>query len=136
MDVIAPQEAGTSDADPKHELQSDVDRLRAEREDLERQIFSDRERLGEIRTALDTMVAATWRDVFSQHQAMRERENITSAVTFGWLSGYQWFAVAAVAGVATLAIVFLQTAGIFISAGTYLVLAAIGYFVARDQCLA
>ncbi len=136
MEVITPQEAGANDVDPKLELQSDVDRARAEREDLERQIVSDREKLGEIRMALDTMVGATWRDVFGQVQSMRERENITSALLFGWLAGYQWVSIAALLVVAAAAIVLLQLAGAFIAAGIYLVLALIGYFVARDQCLA
>ncbi len=135
MEVLSPQEAGTSDADPKHELQSDVERARAEREDLERQILSDRERLGEIRIALDAAMNATWRDVFGQQQAMRERENIASALTFGWLKEYQWFAIAAVVGLAAGAIALLQATGAFVSLGVYLALALIGYFVARDQCL-
>ncbi|MBV8636993.1 MAG: AAA family ATPase [Candidatus Eremiobacteraeota bacterium] len=136
MEVITPQEAGASDADPKLELQSDVDRARAEREDLERQIVSDRERLGEIRTVLDTMVNATWRDVFGQVQGMRERENINSALSFAWLPGYQWVLIAAIAIVAAGAVALLQVTGALIAAGIYLVLAVIGYFVARDQCLA
>ncbi len=135
MDVLTQQEAGTSDVDPKHELQSDVERSRAEREDLERQIHSDRERLGEIRTALDAMVNVTWRDVFGQQRAIRERENITSALTFAWLPGYQWFAIAGVVAVAVGAIALLQVAGALVAIGIYLVLALIGYSVARDQCL-
>ncbi len=136
MDVMIRQEAGTYGGDPKRELQSDVERARAECEDLERQIVNDRERLGEIRTALDTMATATWRDVFAKVQAARERESITSALTFGWLIGYQWFSIAAFVLAAVAAVALLQAAGAFIAAAAYIVLALIGYFVARDQCLA
>ncbi len=132
---MTPQEAGTTDVDPKLELQNDVDRARAEREDLERQILADRERLAEIRTALDTMVTATWRDVFSQQQSMRERENIASALTFAWVPGYQWLLIAAMTAVAAGAIALLQVTGVFVALGIYLLAALAGYFVARDQCL-
>jgi AAA+ superfamily predicted ATPase len=135
MDVMTPQEDGTTDVDPKLELQNGVDRARAHREDLERTIFVDRERLGEIRAALDATVSATWRDVFGQQQAMRDRESLNAALTFAWLAGYQWVCVAAMAVVAAGAIALLQIAGVFVAAGLYLVLALTGYFVARDQCL-
>lgn len=136
MDLISPPPIETTDADPKQQLVDDVERARAEREDLERQIASDREKLGTIRTALDSMIAATWRDVFGQQQGMRERESITSALTFGWLEGYQWVSLVAFVAVAAGAIAFLQVTGAIISGALYLVLALAGYFVARDQCLA
>lgn len=135
MDVLAQPDVDSRDADPKLELQAQVEAARAEREDLERQIVNDRERFGPIRAALDTMVAAVWRDVFGQQQSMRERENITQALTFGWMGAYQWMSIVGIAALIAAAIALLQSTGAFIAAGVYLVLAIVGYVVARDQCL-
>lgn len=123
------------DIDPKLQLQNDVERVRAERDEIDRQIAADRERLATIRTALDAMVSATWRDIFGQLQSMRDRENIIAALIFAWFGGYQWVAVAAfVAFAATMILAFQATGGV-IAVSAYVVLALIGYFVARDQGL-
>lgn len=135
MDVISPPIPEAPETDPKQQLTDDVERVRAEREDLERQITTDREKIAAIRTALDSMISATWRDVFGQQQGMREKENISSALTFGWVEGYQWVSVAAMAAIAGGAVTLLQVPGAFLAGGLYLVLALIGYFVAREQCL-
>ncbi|HET9030764.1 MAG TPA: AAA family ATPase [Candidatus Aquilonibacter sp.] len=135
MDVISPPEPEVHDADPKQQLVDDVERVRTQREDLDRQIVSDREKLATIRTALDAMIAALWRDVFGQQQSTRERENITSALTFGWLQGYQWISIVAMVALAAGAIGLLAATGAIVAVGLYVVLALVGYVVARDQCL-
>lgn len=135
MDVVTPSPP-QSEPDPKLELESDVERTRGEREDLERQIASDRDMLTQIRTALDSMIAAVWRDVAGQLQSMRGRDNVTAALTFEWAGGYQWFGVIGMVAVAAGAIVFFQVGGGVAAAGFYAVLACAGYFVARDRALA
>lgn len=132
MDVVTPPFA---DIDPKLELQSDVERARGEREDLERQIASDREKLGGISSAMDAMVTRVWRDVFSQLQSMRDKENLTAALTFGWTEGYQWVSAAGMLAAAGGLIALLQVMGGVIAVGMYLVLALVGFFVAREHSL-
>jgi AAA+ superfamily predicted ATPase len=136
MDVVDPLSIDSRDADPKQQLTDDVERLRAERDDVDRQIVADRERLGLIRAALDTMIGTAWRDVFGQQQRMRERDNITDALTLGWMGGYQLVAAAVFVLAAAGAIFVLQAGGVFLVIGLYALLALAGYFIARDQCLA
>ena len=136
MDVVDTSSAPSFDVDPKQQLSDDVERVRAERDDLDRQIAADRESLGPIRTALDAMVNASWRDVYGQQQRMRERDNITEALTLGWTGGYQYVIAGLYVLAAAGAIYVLQASGLVLMLGIYLVLAIIGYFVARDQCLA
>ena len=135
MDVVIHPATDHTDIDPKEQLTDDVARVRAEREDLDRQILADREKLASIRTALDSMVHATWRDVFSQQQGMRDRENLMSALTLGWFGGYQLFGAALVLAVIVALMYFFQATGAVVGIGIYLALAVVGYFVARDQCL-
>ncbi|HUA08742.1 MAG TPA: AAA family ATPase [Candidatus Acidoferrales bacterium] len=136
MDVVDTSPADSFDVDPKQQLSDDVERVRAEREDLDRQIAADREKLGPIRTALDAMVNASWRDVYGQQQRMRERDNITEALTLGWTGSCQLIIAGLFVLVAAGAIYALQGSGLVLMLGTYIVLALAGYFVARDQCLA
>ena len=72
MDVVDTPPANSHDIDPKQQLSDDVERVRAERDELDRLIAADRERLVSIRTALDKMVDGAWRDVYGQQQRMRE----------------------------------------------------------------
>lgn len=123
------------DADPKQQLAQDIERLRAERDDLERQIAADHERLASIRSALDSCINAVWRDVFGQQQRIRDRENLTDALTLGWFGGYQIAGIVGFVLVAAATIYFLQAGGVAIAVGLYAILAFIGYLVARDQCL-
>ncbi len=136
MDVVDSPPTGPPDVDPKQWLKDDVERVRAQRDDLDRQIAADRERLASIRSALDSMVSAAWRDVYGQQQRMRERDCITNALTLGWTGTYHLFAIAGFVIVAGGMIYALQAGGLVLAIGLYLVLALIGYFVARDQCLA
>lgn len=136
MDVAAPPLTNAPDIDPKQELVNDVESVRADRDELERQISADREKLATIRTALDSMVSAVWRDIFGQQQSMREKENITSALTLGFFGGYQLVAGGGFVVFAAAMVLAFQATGIVIDVGAYVVLALIGYFVARDQCLA
>jgi AAA+ superfamily predicted ATPase len=136
MDVVDSPPTGSPDVDPKQWLKDDVERVRAERDDLDRQIAADRERLASIRSALDNMVNAAWRDVYGQQQHMREQDSITSALTLGWTGAYQLFAIGGFVVVAGGMIYGLQGVGLVLAIGLYLLLALIGYFVARDQCLA
>ncbi|HEY5348556.1 MAG TPA: AAA family ATPase [Candidatus Lustribacter sp.] len=135
MDVVDAPSTDPRDADPKQLLADDVERLRAQREDLDRQIAADREQLGVIRAAIDTAVNAVWRDVFGQQQRIRDRENITDALLMGWLRGYQLVAAACFVIVAGLAIYALQAVGLVFAVALYFVLGLVGYLVARDQCL-
>ena len=136
MDVVDSPPTDSPDVDPKQWLRDDVESARAQRDDLDRQIAADRERLASIRNALDNMVNAAWRDVFGQQQHMRERDSITNALTLGWTGAYQLFAIAAFVVVAGGLIYGLQATGLVLGIGLYLVLALTGYLVARDQCLA
>jgi AAA+ superfamily predicted ATPase len=136
MDVVDSPPTDSPDVDPKQWLKDDVERVRAERDDLDRQIAADRERLASIRSALDSMVNAAWRDVYGQQQHMREQDSITSALTLGWTGAYQLFAIGGFVVVAGGMIYGLQGTGLVLAIGLYLLLAMIGYFVARDQCLA
>jgi AAA+ superfamily predicted ATPase len=136
MDVMDAPSTDPRDANPKQQLAEDIECVRAERDDLDRQIAADRERLASIRSALDSIVNAVWRDVFGQQQRMRDKENITDALTLGWLGGYQIFGAVFFILVAGLAIYGLQLTGGAIALGVYAALALIGYMVARDQCLA
>jgi AAA+ superfamily predicted ATPase len=136
MDVVDSPPTDSPDVDPKQWLKDDVERVRAERDDLDRQIAADRERLASIRSALDSMVNAAWRDVYGQQQHMREQDSITSALTLGWTGAYQLFAIGGFVVVAGGMIYGLQGTGLVLAIGLYLLLALIGYFVARDQCLA
>ncbi len=135
MDVVDAPLTDPRDADPKQLLSDDVERVRAQRDDLDRQIAADREKLGVIRAAIDTAINAVWRDVFGQQQRIRDRENITAALLMGWLGGYQLVAAACFVIVAGLAIYALQAVGFILAIVLYIVLALIGYLVARDQCL-
>ncbi|MGB6987058.1 MAG: AAA family ATPase [Candidatus Aquilonibacter sp.] len=136
MDVVDTPPATSYDIDPKEQLSDDVDRVRTERDELDRQIATDRERMVPIRTALDNMVNAAWRDVYGQQQRMRERDTISSALTLGWTGAYQIVVAAFFVLGAAGAIYALQGSGFILALGAYLVLAFIGYLVARDQCLA
>jgi AAA+ superfamily predicted ATPase len=121
--------------DPKQELADDVARARAEHDRLEAQLATDRETLETIRTAIDKVVETVWRDVYSQQQTMRSKENITAALTLSFFGGYQWPAVIVAFLIAVGAIFALQAQGAIVAIGLYLILAAVGFFVARDQCL-
>jgi AAA+ superfamily predicted ATPase len=123
----------TLEADPKVLLADDVERTRDERDDMDRQIAADREKLAVIRTALDNMTAAVWRDVNGQQMHMRDRDNITAALILSWMGFYQIPAAAAYLLVAAGAIYALQANGVILAIAIYLVLGIIGYFVARDQ---
>jgi AAA+ superfamily predicted ATPase len=135
MDVVDMPPADLHDIDPKQRLADDVERVRAERDEQDRLIAADRERLAPIRAALDNMVNAVWRDVYGQQQRMRERDTISSALTLGW-TGYQIVAGVVFVLAAAAAIYLLQANGLVLAVGAYLVLALVGYFVAREQCLA
>jgi AAA+ superfamily predicted ATPase len=136
MDVVETPPAESRDIDPKQQLSDDVERVRAERDELDRLIAADRERMVAIRAALDSMVSAAWRDVYGQQQRMRERDTISSALMMGWAGTYQIIAAAVFVLAAAGAIYLLQGTGVVLALGAYLVLALIGYLVARDQCLA
>jgi AAA+ superfamily predicted ATPase len=135
MDVAEAPPADQLDADPKQQLTTDVERVRAERDDLDRQIAADRERLGEIRVALDDAVTAVWRDVFAQQQRYSESENIKDALTLGWLGAYQLIVAGCFVLAFAVAIFAFQFIGGLVAVGIYLALALSGYFIARDQCL-
>jgi AAA+ superfamily predicted ATPase len=136
MDVVDSPPTDSPDVDPKQWLKDDVERVRAERDDLDRQIAADRERLASIRTSLDGMVNAAWRDVYGQQQRMRERDSITQALILGWTGAYQLFAIAGFVVVAGGLIYALAATGFVLAIGLYIVLALVGYLIARDQCLA
>ena len=136
MELVDQPETSPRDLDPKQQLSDDIDRIRAQRDELDQEIAADRERLFTIRTALDTMVNAAWRDVCGQQQRMRDRESLTDALTLGWMGTGQIVGAAIFVLVAAGLIYFLQFAGFFLAVGGYVILAVIGYFVARDQCLA
>src|SRR4029077_9989688 len=110
--------------DPKQELADDVARVRAERDTLEQQLAADRETLEAIRTAIDKVVETVWRDVYSQQQTMRSKENITAAFTLSFFGSYQWPAVIVAFLIAAGAIFALQAQGAIVAIGLYLVLAA------------
>jgi AAA+ superfamily predicted ATPase len=136
MDVVEKPPADSHDIDPKQQLSDDVEQARTERDDLDRLIAGDRERLASIRTALDNLVSAVWRDVYGQQQGSCERETISSALTLGWTGAYQIVIAVAFVVAAAGAIYALQGEGVVLALGAYLLLALSGYFVARDQCLA
>ncbi len=136
MDVVDTPPDTSHDIDPKEQLSDDVERVRAERDELDRQIATDRERMVPIRIALDNMVNAAWRDVYGQQQRMRERDTISSALMLGWTGAYQIVVAAVFVLAAAGAIYLLQASGVVLALGAYLVLAFIGYLVAREQCLA
>ncbi|HTX55764.1 MAG TPA: AAA family ATPase [Candidatus Acidoferrales bacterium] len=135
MDVVDTSVTDSRDVDPKQQLMDDVARVRAEREDLDRQIAADRERLGPIRTALDSMVNATWRDIYAQQHRQRERDIIIGALTMAWAGVYQYVIIGLFVLAAVAVIYFLQGLGLVLAAVAYLVLAAIGYFVVAEQVL-
>lgn len=135
MDVVDTPPADSHEIDPKQQLSDDVERVRAEREELDRLIAGDRERMATIRTALDKMVDSAWRDVYGQQQRMRERDTITSALTLGWTGAYQIIIAAIFVLAAAGAIYGLQGSGVVLALGAYFVLAFAGYLVAREQCL-
>jgi|GEM_PF-7134236 len=135
MDLVEAPLTDQRDLDPKQQLTEDVERVRAERDDLDRQIAADREKLGEIRAALDAAVSAVWRDVFGQQQRYSERANITDALTLGWLGGYQLIAAGFFMVVVVAAVFAFALAGGIFAIGVYLLLSLAGYFIARDQCL-
>ncbi|HEX8805530.1 MAG TPA: AAA family ATPase [Candidatus Aquilonibacter sp.] len=134
MDVVEMPPTNLHDIDSKQQLSDDVERVRAERDELDRLIAADRERFSPIRTALDNMVNAVWRDVYGQQQRMRERDTISNALTLGW-TGYPVVVGAVFVLAAAAAIYLLQGNGVLLALGAYAVLALIGYFVARGQCL-
>ena len=121
--------------DPKQELADDLAHARAEQADIETQIAEGREKLGTIRDAIDKMVDQVWRDVFSQQQGMRNSDNLTAAFTLSFLGRYHWAGVGGAALVGIGAVYGLQFNGALLAIFMYLMLALIGYFVARDQCL-
>jgi AAA+ superfamily predicted ATPase len=136
MDAVENPAARAPEADPKQRLIDEVERVRIEREELDRQIFADRERLMEIRSALDAMVANVWRDVYRQQQQMRGRDNFTNALSLGWLGVWQIPAGIAVLALAGLLVYAVQATGFVLALVAYLALAGIGYLVAREQCTA
>jgi AAA+ superfamily predicted ATPase len=136
MDVVDTPPVASYEIDPKQQLSDDVDRVRAERDELDRLIAADREKLAAIRTALEKMVEAAWRDVYGQQQRMRERDTISATLLLGWTGAYQIVVAAVFVLAAAGAIYLLQGTGLILAFGAYLVLALIGYLVARDQCLA
>lgn len=135
MDVVDTPPADSHDIDPKQQLSDDVERVRAERDELDKLIAADRERMVTIRTALDNMVNAAWRDVYGQQQRMRERDTLSSALTLGWTGAYQIIVAAAFVVAAAGLIYLLQGNGVVLAIAAYIVLALTGYFVAREQCL-
>ena len=82
------------------------------------------------------MVSAAWRDVYGQQQRMRERDTIYQALLLGWTGPYQIFALGGFVVVAAGLMYALQASGLLLAIAIYLALAFIGYFIARDQCLA
>ena len=135
MDVVDTPVA-SYELDPKQQLSDDVEGVRAERDELDRLIAADREKLASIRTALDKMVDAAWRDVYGQQQRMRERDTISSALLMGWTGIYQIVVAAVFVLAAVGAIYLLQATGVILAFGAYLALALIGFLVAREECLA
>ncbi len=136
MDVAPPTPSDANDAlDPRQLLQADLDSARAEAESIERAIAGDAERIVSIRDALNTMVAAVWRDVFSQQQRAKDGENLTSALRLEWLGAYQFIAFGLLIVVAAAAIYALQEAGVPVVAGVYVVLAFACYIGARSRCI-
>jgi len=136
MDAVETPAAQAPEADPKQRLINDVERVRAEREDLDREIFADRERLMSIRTAIDSTVAGAWRDVYGLQQQMRSRDNITAALSFGWMGVWQIPAGIGLLLLAGLLVYAIQGTGVAIALGVYLILGGVGYLVAREQCTA
>jgi AAA+ superfamily predicted ATPase len=134
MDPMPPG-ADSADADPRALLEAEVARVREEAEELDRQIAADSERLAAIRSALDGMVGAVWREVYSVQQHLRERESLLSALTFQWCGSYQLAAAAGFAIVAAAAMYIFQVPGFFAALAVFLVLMLIGWLSAREQCL-
>ncbi|HEV7180181.1 MAG TPA: AAA family ATPase [Candidatus Baltobacteraceae bacterium] len=109
--------------------------MRAEREGLDRAIAGDVERVGAIRTALDTAVTAVWRDVFTQQQRAKSGDNFASAIRLEWFGGYQFAAIAGMLLIAVMSFLAFHGLAVAIMAVLYCGLAGIGYVAFQNQCV-
>lgn len=134
MDV-QPTTSEQSDLDARQLLQADLDRARAERDSIDRAIAGDAERITGIRSALETMMTAVWRDVFAQQQRSKDRENLNAALKLGWFGGSQFIAIGALVAAMAAAIYAFQETGVLLGGAAYIVLATINYFGFRGHCV-
>jgi len=134
MDV-QPTTSEQDDLDARQLLQADLDRARAERDGIERAVAGDAERITAIRTALETMMTAVWRDVFAQQQRSKDRDNLNAALKLGWFGGSQFIAMGALVVAAAAAIYAFHETGLLLGGGAYIVLATINYFGFRGHCV-
>lgn len=131
MDVsINPAEP--ADHDPKRLLLEDIERARAERDDLARAMEADKERLRSIRTALDAMVSSIWSDVFRQQVSQRDKLHWNGAFKLGWFGPYQWPLIGLLLLGGTAATLALQAYGIVLALASYVALVLTGYVIARS----
>ncbi|MDP9110495.1 MAG: ATP-binding protein, partial [Candidatus Eremiobacteraeota bacterium] len=135
MDVSRPMQ-GENELDARQQLQADLDSARAERDGMERAIASDTERIANIRTALDAMIAAVWRDVCAQQQRAKRDDIWMAAVKLEWLGSMQFPSIGVLLVVAVASTFAFHVAGAAFSAALYGVFFVGGYFTARDQSLA
>lgn len=135
MDVDRPDH-GDKELDARQQLQADLDSLRAERDGMERAIAGDADRSAAIRTALDAMTAAVWRDVFAQQQRSKRDDIWIASLKLEWLGSLQFPAIGILLVICVASTMVSHVAGPLFSAGLYAIFLVIGYFTSRDQSLA
>ena len=134
MDVDRPA-LGEKELDARQQLQADLDSVRAERDGVERAIAGALDRTASIRAALDSMIAAVWRDVFAQQRRAKRDDIWMAALTLEWLEALQFPAIGIVLLAAVTATMAFHVVGALFSAGLYGAFFAVGYFMSRDQAL-
>lgn len=135
MDV-SPTASEPADVDPKRLLEKDIERARAERDDLARAMEADKDRLRSIRTALDSVVSSIWSDIFRQQVAMRDRYHWNAAWRLSWFGAYQFPLIGAVLLMGVATTLALGLWGALLPIGAYATLVLVAYVLARSASVA
>lgn len=126
---------GENELDARQQLEADLDSVRAEADGIERAIAGNQARIEAMRTSLDAMAAAIWRDVFAQQQRARRDDIWAAALKLEWLGTMQFLAIGLLLVIAAATTLAFHVAGAVFSACVYGAFLIGGYFTSRDQVL-
>lgn len=119
------------DVDPRSLLEFELERTRADREEIAHAYLRDQERMTAVRAGLDAMATHIWHDVNAQQQSARARDNMIKALTLSWLSASRsWVALLLVA-FSIVEYFVLGWISVLIAVALYVGFAFLGYLIVR-----
>lgn len=133
MDVHSAVTEKIGTIDPRSLLAYELEQTRIEREQVQSAFERDHDRLKNVRSGLDALCTLVWRDIYSQHQTARMRENAARSLTLGWFGDYAAWAGFAVLLVCIAGYLGAGVAGAFAGAGLYVALAVLSFFAIRGN---